>query len=67
MREIKYTTATENTHEADTANIIQNKPFTDGGILFSEYLKSIIDYMWMIETQYHKCIYHINTISYKPT
>ena len=50
MREIKYTTATENTHEADTANIIQNKPFTDGGILFSEYLKSIIDYMWMIET-----------------
>ena len=43
MREIKYTTATENTQEADTANIIQNKPFTDGGILFSEYLKSIID------------------------
>ena len=43
MREIKYTTAAENMHEAGSANIIQNRPFTDGGMLFSEYSKSIID------------------------
>ena len=67
MREIKYTKTTENMHEADTANIIQNKPFTDGEILFSEYLKSIIDLMWRIETQYYEYINYINIISHKPT